>query len=79
MSKTNTKSRLLFALSPLALIALCAAIQFIAGRYIGVWAWVPTLLGFWLIIALLLYKYPGSSRPRQRFRRPSGSPFWSAL
>jgi hypothetical protein len=55
MSQTDTRSRLFFALSPLALVAICAAIQFIAGRYVGVWAWVPTMLGFWLVIALLLH------------------------
>ena len=43
------------------------------------WAWVPTVLGFWLVIALLLHNYPSVPRPRQRFRRPSGSPFWSVL
>jgi membrane protease YdiL (CAAX protease family) len=79
MWQTDTRSRLFFALSPLALVAICAAIQFIAGRYVGVWAWVPTMLGFWLVIALLLHNSPSSPRPRQRFRRPSGSPFWSVL
>ena len=79
MSQTDTTSRLFFALSPLALVAICAAIQFTAGRYVGVWAWVPTMLGFWLVIALLLHHYPSSPRLRQRFRRPSGSPFWSVL
>lgn len=78
MAQTDTRSRLFFALSPLALIASCAAIQFIAGRYVGVWAWVPTMLGFWLVIALL-HNYPSSPRLRQRFRHPSSSPFWSVL
>jgi membrane protease YdiL (CAAX protease family) len=79
MSQTDVKSGLLFALSPLALIAVCAAIQFIAGRYVGAWAWVPTMVGFWLVIAFLLRKYPRPPQPRQRFQRPSGSFFWSVL
>jgi len=78
MSQTDTKRRLLFAFSPVALVGICGAIQFAAGRYIGAWAWVPTMLGFWLVIALLLHKYPGL-RPHQRFQRASGSPLWSVL
>ncbi|MGY0799464.1 CPBP family intramembrane glutamic endopeptidase [Lysobacter sp. A286] len=78
MSQTDARRRLLFAFSPLALVAICASIQLIAGRYVGVWAWVPTMLGFWLVIAFLLHKYP-ASRPRQRFQRASGSRFWSIL
>ena len=77
MSQPVAKSRLFFAFSPLALVAICACIQFVAGRYIGVWACVPTMLGFWLVIGVLLQKYP---RPaRQRFQRASGSLLWSVL
>lgn len=77
MSQTDARTRLLFAFSPLALVAICAFIQFMAGHFIGVWAWVPTMLGFWLVIAFLLHKYPRSSR--KRFQRASGSLFWSVL
>lgn len=79
MSQTDARNRVLFALSPAALVASCAATQFIAGRYIGVWAWAPTMVVFWLIIALLLHKQSIVSRPQQRFQRATGSPIWSAL
>ena len=72
------KARLFFALSPLALVAICASIQVLAGRLLGTWAWVPTMLGFWLVIGFLLHRYPGT-RPRERFRRASGPMFWSVL
>ncbi len=72
-------NRLLYALSPLLLVAVCAAIQLIAGRYIGAWAWVPTMLGFWLVIACQLHRYSVHTPPRRRFKRASGSPFWSVL
>ena len=72
------RARLLFALSPLALVAICASIQVLAGRLLGTWAWVPTMLGFWLVIGFLLHRYPGT-RPRERFRRASGPMFWSVL
>ena len=78
MSQADARRRLLFAFSPVALVAICASTQITAGRYVGVWAWIPTMLGFWLAIAFLLHKYSGS-RPRQRFQRASGSRFWSIL
>ncbi len=77
MSQTNTKNSLLFAVSPFALVAVCAAIQFMAGHYVGVWAWVPTMLGFWVVIAFLLRTYPRA--PQQRLQPASGSVFWSAV
>jgi membrane protease YdiL (CAAX protease family) len=77
MAQTDARSRLPFALSPLALVAICASIQFIAGRYVGAWAWVPTMVGFWLVIGVLLHRYP---RPfRARFPRGSGSLLWPVL
>lgn len=79
MSQTDTRGRLLFALSPLALVTICAAVQLIAGRYVGAWAWVPTMLCFWLVIALLLNMYPSSHGPGRRFQRASGSPVWSVF
>lgn len=74
----SNKVKLLFALSPMALVCICAAIQVTAGVFIGIWAWVPTMLGFWGVIALLVSKYPGL-RPKQRFKRASGSLIWSIL
>src|SRR5690606_28398973 len=68
---------LLFALSPLALVAICASIQVAAGRYLGAWAWVPTMLGFWMVIGFLLRRHPRS--PGGRFARANGSAFWSVL
>lgn len=77
MTQTDTKSKELFAFSPFVLTIICAVIQLIAGHYLGVWAWAPTMLGFWLIIGYFLCKYPIS--PLQRFQPASGSLLWSLL
>lgn len=69
--------RLALALSPLGLIALCAGVQWIAGRWLGAWAWGPTMLVFWAAIAGLLRWHP---RPvRERFGPGRGPVFWSWL
>lgn len=38
------RDRALVVLSPLALIGVCASSQYIFGTFLGVWAWLPTLL-----------------------------------
>ena len=65
------------AVSPVAVIALCNASQHIAGRWLGVWAWAPTMLLFWGAIAALV-AWSGTP-PRQWLGRPRGSWFWSVL
>ena len=83
MSPSETTARprpLLFALlSPVALVALCAAVQVVAGRFLGVWAWVPTMGCFWIAIAGLLYAYAPHAAPRSRFGPATGSALWSVL
>lgn len=79
MPRSAERTKLLLALSPFALVAVGASVQFAAGRYLGAWAWVPTMLAFWLVIAFLLTQYPDPGRKRQRFERAAGSPFWSVL
>src|SRR5262245_27210298 len=71
---------LLYAvLSPALLIAACAIAQVVAGQVLGVWAWVPTMLVFWLIIAAFLRSFAQHASVWSRFRPASGSFVWSAL
>lgn len=66
-------------LSPVLLVAVCALMQVLAGQVIGVWAWVPTMLCFWFMIAWLLRKFSGLAAALDRFRPATGAFFWSAL
>lgn len=69
----------LVVLSPLALIALCATTQYLAGVYLGIWAWIPTMLVFWASIALLISRL-GSAGSFGRWLHPAqGSWLWVAL
>lgn len=78
MSHTAARTHLVFALSPVALTALCAFVQFVTGSLWGAWAWVPTAVVFWGGIALIVHLFPGSP-PRERFRKPTGAFAWSVL
>lgn len=76
----NTKSTLFYALlSPVVLVGLCALVQLVAGLWLGVWAWVPAMLCFWLVISLFLRGYSGYSGIRQRFQPALGHKFWSVF
>lgn len=78
--RTVRKNKLLFALgSPIFLVATCALVQVLAGRLLGVWAWVPTMLFFWTAIAFLTYKFSGPVRALARFNPAAGNFFWPAL
>ena len=66
-------------LSPALLIATCAIVQVVAGQILGVWAWVPTMLVFWLVIGAFLRGFSHRASPRSRFRPASGSFMWSVL
>ncbi len=79
-SPAHQRNRLFYAvLSPVLLIAVCAAVQFLAGKLIGVWAWVPTMLVFWATIALFTRNFSGFDAAMDRFKNPSGSVLWSAV
>ncbi len=66
-------------LSPALLIGTCAIVQIVAGRFVGVWAWVATMLVFWLVIAIFLRGFSHRTPVRSRFRPASGHVIWSAL
>ncbi len=66
-------------LSPIVLIALCHASQIGAGRFLGVWAWVPTILVFWGFIAAIIF-WAGPLAERARWLKPGrGSLLWPLL
>jgi hypothetical protein len=66
-------------LSPSLLVAGCAAVQVYAGRWIGVWAWVPTMLCFWSLIAWFLRGYAHRVSVCDRLMAASGPTVWSVL
>lgn len=79
-ASTTRRVTLFYALgSPVFLVAVCAVVQVVAGAFFGVWAWVPTMLCFWLLIALFLRSFSGATTVWSRFGPPVGSPVWSIL
>ncbi len=66
-------------LSPILLVAVCVLVQVLAGQVIGLWAWVPTMLVFWLTIAWLLRKFSGGAAALARFGPVSGNVVWAVL
>jgi uncharacterized protein len=65
--------------SPVLLIGVSALVQVVAGRFLGVWAWVPTMLVFWVAIGCFLCAYSHRTTVVSRFRPATGAFGWSAL
>ncbi|MGH8462951.1 MAG: lysostaphin resistance A-like protein [Pseudomonas sp.] len=79
-SQVVRRNSLLFAVgSPIFLVATCAFVQVVAGRLMGVWAWVPTMLFFWAAIAVVTQRFCGSVAALARFRPSAGSFAWPVL
>ena len=71
--------RWILIFSPIAVIALCRAVQRLAGALLGVWAWLPTMLVFWSLVALLMAS-GGRGWPMSTWLgRPRGGSLWSVL
>ncbi|MEO5566015.1 MAG: CPBP family glutamic-type intramembrane protease [Luteimonas sp.] len=66
-------------LSPLLLVAICAAVQLIAGKLIGAWAWVPTMFCFWALIAWFTRGFSGYAVALARFKQGPGGVAWPVI
>jgi uncharacterized protein len=60
-------------------MGVCAGVQVVAGRFLGAWAWVPTMLVFWTLIALFLRAFSAHRATTSRFGLARGSVIWSLL
>jgi uncharacterized protein len=67
---TAERRRLVIALSPIPLIALCRAAQYLAGPRWGAWSWLPTMLLFWAAIAALVL-WAGGPASVERWLQPA--------
>ena len=71
--------RWILIVSPIGVIALCHAVQRVLGAVIGVWAWLPTMLVFWGVVALLIASGGRGNPMKTWLGRPRRGRLWSAL
>lgn len=76
---TDSRRRVVAALSPFALVAVCRAPQYMAGPVLGVWAWLPTMVLLWACIGGLIAWTAGSAAVRRWLRPAHGSWGWRLL
>lgn len=76
---TTQRRRVLAALSPVLLIAVCIPVQHVAGTMLGAWAWVPTMLVFWATIAIAVAWFGGRDAIARWLQPARGTAFWSLL
>jgi membrane protease YdiL (CAAX protease family) len=73
---TDEGRRVVAALSPIGLIALCRAAQYLAAPALGVWAWLPTMILFWAAIGALISWFGGSGSIERWLKPAQGAWAW---
>jgi membrane protease YdiL (CAAX protease family) len=77
MSDSTSKSLTLW--SPILIILVAFAIAILAGNVLDVWVWVPIMVVYWFLIALLVWANGGKSL-LIRWLAPSKGPwYWNVL
>jgi uncharacterized protein len=75
----NMTNKRLIWISPVLVVAISAITIRIAARFIGVWAWLPWILVYWMIIGGLSL-WGGGRESVRRWMKPAGGHWlWSAL
>lgn len=76
---TDQRRRLVAAASPIALIAVCRAAQYIAAPALGAWACLPTMFLFWALIAGLILWVGGVESVKRWLQPAHGAWPWRLL
>jgi uncharacterized protein len=71
--------RALAALSPVLLVGICIVAQHVFGAMLFVWAWVPTMLVFWALIAISVKWFMGARAMAHWLQPSQGAMLWGAL
>ena len=74
----TTKRDWLVVVSPFPLIAVCRSIELV-GTPLGVWAWVPAMVVFWCLIAVLVRRCGRAEAPACWLRWPPRRSVWCWL
>ena len=76
---TDSRRRLVAALSPFALVAVCRAAQYMAAPVLGVSAWLPTMVLMWVCIGGLIAWTAAPTALRRWLGPAHGSWAWRLL
>ncbi len=65
--------------SPILIILVMFIIAFLAGNVLDVWVWVPIVVSYWFLIALLIFMNGGKALIIQWLVPPEGAWYWNGL
>lgn len=71
--------RLVAVASPIGVIAVCRAAQYLGAPALGVWAWLPSMLLFWACIAVLILWVRGLESAKRWLTPARGPWLWRIL
>lgn len=73
------QKRKLAIVSPALLIVACVLSQHAFGALLGVWAWLPTMMVLWILIAMVIGHCSGWPAFVRWLQPAQGAAFWGAL
>lgn len=79
IDSSNSKRQLIVLLSPIAVILLGQLAARTLGPVIGIWSWVPLILGYWSMIILLIVWGGERDAIVRWLRPPRGGLHWTLL
>jgi hypothetical protein len=77
MPDSSTKTLTLW--SPILIILVAFIIAFLAGNVFGVWVWVPIMIAYWFLIALVILANGGKPLVIRWLAPSKGAWYWNGL
>lgn len=75
----NSSTKTLTLWSPILLLLVGFTIAFLAGNIFGVWVWVPIMIAYWFLIALLIWANGGKPSITRWLAPSQGTWYWNIL
>lgn len=75
----NSSTKTLTLWSPILLLLVGFTIAYLAGNIFGVWVWVPIMIAYWFLIALLVWANGGRSSITRWLAPSQGNWYWKGL
>jgi uncharacterized protein len=73
------KKQILVIISPVFIVVICSIVIHLTSITLGVWAWLPWILTYWILTGIFVLVFGGVSSIKKWLSKPIGSWGWSTL
>ena len=75
----NSSTKTLTLWSPILILLVAFAIAFLGGNVFGVWVWVPIVIAYWFLIAVIIWINGGKALIYRWIAPSEGAWYWNGL